>query len=168
MAKKARVCPEVPFKSVDLANPYADERLVAELAAVGLRGIGFGIETLSADSRRELTPKVDEKLLGQISRNFHRHGVEGKAYTQLGLPGQRREDVYYTHQLMLDLGFQVRATGATPFGRLSRLSVEELDALDLTLWDRKSFYEPRCGLTLREFYELIQCQSRDRKLPWAA
>lgn len=155
VAEKARRCPEVPFKSVDLLNPYADERLVAELAAVGLRGIGFGIETLCADPRRRLTPKVEEGLLEQVARNFARYGVEGKAYTQLGLPGQRREDVFYTHQLLLDLGFVPRPTGATPFFKLRSKSVAELDAMDLTRWDRKSYYDPRSGLSHGEFLQLI-------------
>lgn len=165
---KRQLAPAMPFKSVDLVNPYADERLVASLAEVGLKGIGFGIETLSAD--RKLTPKVDEQLLEQVARNFARYGVEGKAYTQLGLPGQKREDVLHTHQRMLDLGFTPRPTGATPFGRLRRMSLEELEGLDLTRWDRKSFYDPRCGLTLREFYELISCKPKKNVvvLPWAA
>lgn len=153
--EKTRRCPEVPFKSVDLLNPYSDEKLVADLAGVGLKGIGFGIETLCADPRRRLTPKVDERLLEQVARNFGRFGVEGKAYTQLGLPGQRREDVFYTHQLLLDLGFVPRPTGATPFFKLRSKSVAELDAMDLTRWDRKSYYDPRSGLSHGEFLQLI-------------
>ncbi|MEW6281456.1 MAG: radical SAM protein [Candidatus Eremiobacterota bacterium] len=153
--RKRQRCPEVPFKSVDLVNPYAEEALVAELASVGMRGIGFGIETLAADPRRRLTPKVDERLLEQVAANFHRHGVEGKAYTQVGLPGQRREDVLYTHRLLLDLGFTPRPTGATPFWKLRSKSVEELDAMDLSRWDRKSYFDPRCGLSLAEFFQLI-------------
>lgn len=155
VAAKRRRCPDVPFKSVDLLNPYADERLVAELASVGLRGIGFGIETLCADPSRRLTPKVNERLLEQVARNFTRFGVEGKAYTQLGLPGQRREDVFYTHQLLLDLGFVPRPTGATPFFKLRSKSVAELDAMDLTRWDRKSYFDPRCGLSQAEFLQMI-------------
>ncbi|HET6880578.1 MAG TPA: hypothetical protein VFI31_10510 [Pirellulales bacterium] len=31
----------------------------------------------------------------------------------------------------------------------------ELDQLDLARWDRKSFYEPACGLSRREFLHLI-------------
>ncbi len=153
--QKLRRCPDVPFKSVDLLNPYADERLVADLASVGLKGIGFGIETLCADRKRRLTPKVDERFLEQVARNFQRHRVEGKAYTQLGLPGQRREDVLYTHQLLLDLGFVPRPTGATPFFKLRSKTVQELDMMDLTRWDRKSYYDPRSGLSHGEFLRLI-------------
>ena len=54
----------IPFKAVTLVDHLADERLVASLASVGMRGIGFGIETLTVDrSRRPLTPKVHERLL---------------------------------------------------------------------------------------------------------
>lgn len=144
----------VPFKAVTLVNHLTDERLVADLASVGMRAMGFGIETLAADHRR-LTPKVQERLLKRVSGNLHRYGVEGKAYTQVGLAGQRRDDVLYTHRLLRNLGFTIRPTGSTPFQLLRSKTVAELDQIDLTRWDRKSFYNPSCGLSRREFYHLI-------------
>jgi hypothetical protein len=146
----------VPFKGVTLVNHLANEALVAELASVGMRAMGFGIETLTADKGGlSLTPKVQERLLEQVAENLQRHGVEGKAYTQVGLAGQQREDVLYTHRVLRDLGFTVRPTGATPFHLLRSKSVAELDQLDLTRWDRKSFFDPACGLSQREFFHLI-------------
>jgi hypothetical protein len=146
----------VPFKGVTLVNHLADGALVGELASVGMRAMGFGIETLTADKgRARLTPKLDERLLEQVATNLNRHAVEGKGYTQVGLAGQRREDVLYTHRVLRDLGFTVRPTGATPFHRLRSKPVAELDQLDLTLWDRKSFFDPACGLSRREFFHLI-------------
>lgn len=145
----------VPFKAVTLVNHLADERLVEELASVGMRAIGFGIETLAAPGRLSLTPKVNERKLERVARNLGRFGVEGKAYTQIGLAGQRRDDVLYTHRTLVGLGFTVRPTGATPFHRLRSVAVEDLDRLDLAAWDRKSYFEPSCGLSRREFYHLI-------------
>ena len=146
----------VPFKAVTLVNHLADETLVGELASVGLRAMGFGIETLSADKGGlNLTPKVQERLLEQVAAHLHGYGVEGKAYTQVGLAGQRREDVLYTHRVLRDLGFTVRPTGATPFHLLRSKSVAELDQLDLSRWDRKSFFDPACGLSRQEFLHLI-------------
>jgi radical SAM superfamily enzyme YgiQ (UPF0313 family) len=152
LRREARI---VPFKAVTLVNHLADEELMGDLASVGMRAIGFGIETLTAPGRLTLTPKVNERKLERVALNLHRHGVEGKAYTQVGLGGQRREDVLYTHRVLLDLGFTIRPTGATPFDRLRRLTVEQLDQLDLARWDRKSYFEPSCGLSRREFYHLI-------------
>jgi radical SAM superfamily enzyme YgiQ (UPF0313 family) len=146
----------VPFKGVTLVNHLANDALVGELASAGMRAIGFGIETLTADKGRlDLTPKVQERFLEQVAGNLNRHGVEGKAYTQVGLAGQRREDVLYTHRVLRNLGFTVRPTGATPFHLLRSKSVAELDQLDLTRWDRKSFFDPSCGLSRREFFHLI-------------
>ena len=146
----------IPFKGVSLVNHMADERMVEGLASVGMRAIGFGIETLTADrSRRSLTPKVAEPLLETVAKNLRSHRVEGKAYTQVGLRGQHREDVLYTHRVLRDLGFTVRPTGATPFHLLRSKTVAELDQLDLTQWDRKSFFDPSCGLSRREFFHLI-------------
>jgi hypothetical protein len=104
---------------------------------------------------RSLTPKVAERHLERVARNLARHGVLGKAYTQVGLPGQQRRDVIYTHRVLRDLGFMPRPTGATPFDRLRDLSAAELDSLELARWDRKSFYNPDCGLSQAEFYQLI-------------
>lgn len=74
----------VPFKGVTLVNHLANDALVGELASVGMRAMGFGIETLTADKGRlSLTPKVQERLLEKVAGNLHRHGVEGKAYTQV-------------------------------------------------------------------------------------
>ena len=73
----------VPFKGVTLVNHLANDALVGELASVGMRAMGFGIETLTADKGRlNLTPKVQERLLEHVAGILHRYGVEGKAYTQ--------------------------------------------------------------------------------------
>ena len=146
----------VPFKGVTLVNHLADNALVGELASVGMRAMGFGIETLTAGKGRpSLAPKVQERLLEQVAANLRRYGVEGKAYTQVGLAGQVSEDVLYTHRVLRNLGFTTRPTGATPFHLLWPKSVAELDQLDLVTWDRKSFFDPACGLTRREFLHLI-------------
>ena len=145
----------VAFKAVTLIRHLKDEAMVAELASVGLKAIGFGIETLTY-SGHKLTNKLPaEAELQKIARILQSNGVEGKAYTQIGLPGQRREDVLHTHARMQEFGFTVRPTGATPFQQLRQLSVEQLDALDLGKWDRKSFYNAACGLSRLEFFQLL-------------
>lgn len=152
---KGKLAPSVPFKVVDLLNPYADDKLVGELAAVGLQNVGFGIETLSWKNRGSHLSKVDWNSLHQVAKNFKRHGVLGKAYVQIGLPGQTREDVFFTYALLTDLGLRPRFTGSTPFWKLATMTVEQLDQEDLRRWDRKSYYDPRCGLSFGEFYTLI-------------
>lgn len=143
-----------PFKVVDLMNPYAEERLVAELAEVGLSNVGFGVESLTR-SGKSMNPKVDVGLLEKVAANLQRYGVSSKAYVQLGLPGQTREDIFYTLQRLLDLGLKPRPTGSTPFWKLRGMTVEDLDLLDLSQWDRKTYYEPRSGLSYAEFLRLI-------------
>lgn len=161
---KRALCPELPFKVVDLMNPYADERLVRELAEVGMRNVGFGIETLSCQSKQPLIPKVDMGLIEKVADNFRRYKVKPKAYVQIGLPGQTRADLMYTLKVLTELGIKPRFTGSTPFWKLAGMSLEELDRIDLRRWDRKSYYEPRCGLSEREFYQLITAGG----LAWAA
>lgn len=151
---KRELCPETPFKVVDLMNPYAEEALVAELASVGLKNVGFGVETLRANGRH-MIPKVEPTLLEKVAANLRRYGVSSKAYVQLGLPGQSRKDIVHTLQVLMGLGLAPRPTGSTPFWKLAKMTVEELDKTDLTKWDRKSYYEPRVGLTYREFMGLV-------------
>lgn len=160
------------FKVVDLMNPYADERLVAELAEVGMVAVGFGVETLSPTGRR-MMPKVDPSNLEKVAANLKKHGVRAKAYIQLGLPGQSREDVLYSLKFLSDLGLKPRPTGSTPFWKLAQMTVEELDAADLSHWDRKTHFEPRTGFTYGEFYSIISdpaayIKARKEAGEWAA
>lgn len=161
-----------PFKVVDLMNPYADERLVAELAEIGMIAVGFGVETLSR-SQRQMLPKVDPSLLGKVAHNLHKYGVRGKAYIQLGLPGQTREDIFYSLQVLSDLGLKPRPTGSTPFWKLAAMTVEELDSADLSHWDRKTYFDPRTGLSYGEFFSIISdptayIQAKKEAGGWAA
>lgn len=172
IALKREVCPDTPFKVVDLMNPYAEEDLVAGLASVGLKNVGFGVETLSARGRH-MIPKVEPSLLEKVAANLAKYGVSSKAYVQLGLPNQNKEDIIHTLKVLIDLGLKPRATGSTPFWKLAGMSVEELDATDLTRWDRKSYYDPRTGLTYREFLGLVHdpegfLMGDEELLRWAA
>lgn len=151
---KSELAPSTPFKVVDLMNPYAEERLVAELAGVGLKNVGFGVETLSAKGRH-MIPKMEPSLLETVARNLQKYGVTSKAYVQMGLPGQTRDDIVYTLKYLIDLGLSPRPTGSTPFWRLAKMTVEELDQTDLSRWDRKSYFEPRTGLSYREFLAIV-------------
>ncbi len=160
------------FKVVDLMNPYADERFVADLAEVGMIAVGFGVETLSPTGRR-MMPKVDPSNLEKVAANLRKCGVRGKAYIQIGLPGQSREDVLYSLKVLSDLGLKPRPTGSTPFWKLARMTVEELDAADLSHWDRKTYFEPRTGLSYGEFFSIISdpsayIKARKEAGEWAA
>ena len=146
----------IPFKIVTLQQHLEDSAMLCDLASVGLRAVGFGVETLTADKARgRLTAKVDESSLDRVKTNLARAGVQGKAYVQLGLPGQTREDVLYTREVLLRLGLKIRATGATPFQLLRGMTLKQLDDLELEAWDRKSFYREDCGLTPYEFHKLL-------------
>ena len=172
VALKRELCPQTPFKVVDLMNPYADEKLVADLASVGLKNVGFGVETLSAKGRH-MIPKVEPSLLEKVAANLKAYGVTSKAYVQMGLPGQSRDDILYTLKVLLDLGLKPRPTGSTPFWKLAKMTVEELDAADLSCWDRKTYYEPRTGLSYREFLAIVHdpvgfLMGDEELLKWAA
>jgi len=169
---KREVAPHTPFKVVDLMNPYAEEQLVAGLASVGLKNVGFGVETLSAKGRH-MIPKMEPSLLEKVAANLKKYGVSAKAYVQMGLPGQCKEDILYTLKTLMDLGLKPRPTGSTPFWKLAKMTVEELDAEDLTRWDRKSYFDPRIGLTYGEFLAIVHdpvnyLNDNEELLQWAA
>lgn len=172
IAYKAQICPDTPFKVVDLMNPYADPDLVARLAAVGLKNVGFGVETLSAKGRH-MIPKMEPSLLEKVAANLAAHGVSSKAYVQMGLPGQTREDILFTLETLMGLGLKPRPTGSTPFWKLAKMTVEELDQTDLSKWNRKSYFDPRIGLTYREFMAIVHdpvgyLNDNEELLKWAA
>ncbi len=120
-----------------------------------------------------MIPKVEPSLLENVAKNLARHGLSSKAYVQLGLPGQDRQDILFTLKVLLDLGLSPRATGSTPFWKLARMSVEELDRIDLSQWDRKSYFHPRMGLSYREFLAIVHdlkgyIKENEELLKWVA
>ena len=143
-----------PFKFVTLTTDCTDESFVAPLAAVGMTGCGVGVETLSVDGR-SLERKTRERNVVEAAAVAARCGVSLTAYVQVGLPGQRRADVFYTLRRLRELGYRLRPTGHTPFHRLAAMTVDDLDRLDLYAWDRKSFWSPESGLTRGELLTLV-------------
>jgi radical SAM superfamily enzyme YgiQ (UPF0313 family) len=144
----------IPFKFVTLTKHVTDEPFVAALAAAGMSGCGVGVETLSTDGRR-LERKTRERDVVEAAKVAKQCGVNLTAYVQVGLPGQSREDVIYTLERLRDLGYRLRPTGHTPFQRLAAMTVAQLDELDLYTWDRKSYWEPSCGLSHGELLTLV-------------
>jgi radical SAM superfamily enzyme YgiQ (UPF0313 family) len=120
-----------------------------------------------------MIPKVEPSLLEKVAANLRKYSVKAKAYIQIGLPGQNREDVLYSLKFLSDLGLKPRPTGSTPFWKLARMSVEELDAADLSHWDRKTYFEPRTGFSYGEFFSIISdpsayIKARKEAGEWAA
>ena len=53
------------------------------------------------------------------------------------------------------------------------MSLEELDAEDLTHWDRKTYFEPRSGFSFGEFHHILHdaasfLRSQPKGAEWAA
>ena len=151
-----------PFKFVTLLKHVADASFVAPLVEAGAVGCGVGVETLTRGPRRLrlLQKHTGEAVVDAASRTAREHGFKLTAYLQVGLPGQSRDDIRYTIEHLRDRDFTLRPTGHTPFQRLGRLSSTELDALDLYSWDRKSFWEPGCGLTRGELLSVVASPER--------
>jgi hypothetical protein len=117
--------------------------------------LSFGVETLSA-SVPHSGPKADARALRRLGELFLQHGIKGKSYVMIGMPGQTRHDVFFTVYFLRDCGFTVRPTGYTPFHLLRGLTPDQLDTVDLQLFDRKTYDMGSAGLSRREFFTLLE------------
>ena len=131
-----------------------DEVLLNAMGEAGCRGVNIGVESLSINGVR-LSNKTDLAKLEELSGWLQSCGIHSKAYIMVGMPRQTINDVTYTIDVLQGLGYAVRPTGYTPFQKLSALSVQEIDEINLDEWDRKSFFSEDAGMSYREFHELL-------------
>ncbi len=130
-----------------------DEELLLAMRRAGCETICFGVESLQITTGNG--PKASYGDIRGLARALRKHQIIGRAYIMIGYPGQSRQDAFFTLQALRDEGLVVRPTGYTPFHQLLHLSVDELEATDLRAYDRRTYYDPQCGLTREEFYRCI-------------
>ncbi|TVP62922.1 MAG: radical SAM protein [Nodularia sp. (in: Bacteria)] len=131
-----------------------DEDCIKAMAEAGCKGINIGVESLSKN-KTQLTNKVAVAQLENLSKLLDKYQIHSKAYIMIGMPNQSQEDFFFTIKILEELNYSIRPTGYTPFQKLSKLSTEELDQIDLEKWDRKSLFHEEVGFSFREFHEIL-------------
>lgn len=126
------------FKWTCCTHPATLTRdLVRNMADAGCLRIGIGIENMRDAS--SAGPKASLQHMQRIAQWIDEAGIACKAYIMAGMPGQTERDLLYTYLKVLALKWIPRVSTYTPFHELTHLSVETLDQMDLSLYDRKSF-----------------------------
>lgn len=128
-------------------------RLLQAMAAAGCVRVGVGVETLPQPGAPPL--KADLPQIRTLARWGQAASVALKAYIMAGLPGQTEADLLRTYLTCRDLGYIVRVSTYTPFHRLTRLTLAELDAMDLSELDRKSYCDPDAAVPMGTVLRLV-------------
>lgn len=95
----------VPFTCNTCAELLSD-RAVRLLRRAGCRGVAMGVEVGSADRRREeLNKKTPDETYLRAADRLHAQGIRLMSLNMIGLPGERREDLWS----LVDLNVRMRS-----------------------------------------------------------
>jgi radical SAM superfamily enzyme YgiQ (UPF0313 family) len=114
-----------------------DPSLIHIMAGAGCIRIGLGVETLSF--MKERGPKATIRKLAKVVSWLDEGGIAAKAYIMAGYPGQTELDLLHTYLTCQELNLVPRVSTYTPFQELERLSLRDLERIDLSTYDRKCF-----------------------------
>lgn len=154
-----QLCKEIVSQNIEIKwrvtarLDETDEELIFNMARAGCESIMVGVENLSCETHKG--PKADLKKLENFSKILKKNNVSGKAYIMLGIPGQTKEDIYFTIRKLHELQLVIRPTGYTPFYRLINMPLNELLKEDLGRYDKKTFFSELNDLTKVEFYKFL-------------
>lgn len=111
--------------------------ILRNIKEAGCLRIGIGVESINY--RDQNGAKVAEKSLVQISDWMKELKLQCKTYIMANYPGQTEIDLLYTYRVCQDLHFIPRVSTYTPFELLEKMTVSQLDKIDLSKYDRKSY-----------------------------
>jgi radical SAM superfamily enzyme YgiQ (UPF0313 family) len=80
-----------------------DEEVLAWMRKAGCIQISYGVESGSPEIRRRLNKRINEQQIRKAFRLTQRYGIMARAYFIYGCPGETRETIQETLDLMLDI-----------------------------------------------------------------
>lgn len=101
--------------------------------------IAVGVETIFKEKIRTLKGTV-EKLL-EVHKDCNDYNVRLKCLLMVGMPYQCEEDVHFAIKLLKQNKINFRFTSYTPLHKLIGLSVDDLDVMNLSNFDRRTYYD---------------------------
>ena len=114
-----------------------DDDLTAAMSTAGCYEVAVGVESLFQDTRTTLKGS-EQRLLRTIAACKAKR-INIKCLLMAGLPRQKPEDLAYTIQVLRNAKVEFRFTLYTPLQELSKMTVDELDRVDLGRYDRRTF-----------------------------
>lgn len=117
-----------------------DEQILLALSKSGCYEVAVGAETLFIDSSNSL--KGTKNKLLEVIKMGNELGVNIKCLLMAGIPGQTIEDIKFTINTLINIHADFRYSLYTPLQDLSDKSIAELDNIDISTYDRRTFTSP--------------------------
>lgn len=93
----------IPFKSLNRADLLLRGRTIPALARAGARIVWIGAESGSQKILDAMDKGTTVEQIYEATRRLHEHGVQVAFFLQFGYPGETREDIELTLQMVRDL-----------------------------------------------------------------
>ncbi|MBK9125256.1 MAG: radical SAM protein [Chloroflexi bacterium] len=163
----------IPFKSLNRVDLLLRGRTIPALARAGAKIVWVGAESGSQKILDAMDKGTQVTQIYEATKQLHAHGVKVAFFLQFGYPGETREDVEATLQMVRDLmpddiGISVSyPLPGTPFYERVKLELGEranwVDSEDLAMLYRGPF----TTAFYRHLHTVVHKEYRARKT-WAA
>lgn len=163
----------IPFKSLNRVDLLLRGRTIPALARAGAKIVWVGAESGAQHILDAMQKGTQVEQIYEAARQLHAHGIQVAFFLQFGYPGETREDVQKTIQMVRDLlpddiGISVSyPLPGTPFYERVKLELGEranwVDSEDLAMLYRGTFSTE----FYRQLHTVIHKDYRSRKT-WAA
>jgi radical SAM superfamily enzyme YgiQ (UPF0313 family) len=140
----------IRWRGVTTTRTLQNEEIVRMSAQSGCRELAIGIEHVSAERMTSVKSTVAE--IDRAAALSARHGITLKGLVMIGYPGQTEQDIELLETLANGWGIVLRYTGYTPLHNLRKRSREELLAMNLEKFDRRTYYDAAATAISPDFF----------------
>ncbi|MEQ8673533.1 MAG: radical SAM protein [Aggregatilineales bacterium] len=159
----------IPFKSLNRADLLLRGKTIPALARAGAQIVWIGAESGSQKILDAMDKGTQVEQIYEATRKMHEHGIKVAFFLQFGYPGETREDIEKTLQMVRDLmpddiGISVSyPLPGTPFHERVKLELGDranwVDSEDLAM-----LYEgPFATQFYRQLHTIVHKDYRSRK-----
>lgn len=159
----------IPFKSLNRADLLLRGKTIPALARAGAQIVWIGAESGSQKILDAMDKGTQVEQIYEATRKMHEHGIKVAFFLQFGYPGETREDIEKTLQMVRDLmpddiGISVSyPLPGTPFHERVKLELGEranwVDSEDLAMLYEGPFATP----FYRQLHTIVHKDYRSRK-----
>ena len=128
-----------------------NEVLIEKMAEAGCEKISVGIETAEIDELISLNRNYNTNVIIQGIKMLNKYNITYKALIMIGVPGQTKESILKTLNLLSNYNIIVRPTAYTPFYEMKAT----MDAEEISRFDKRTYYNSKVGISYANFLRLI-------------
>ena len=93
---------QVSFDVLSRADLMNDE-MASDMKAMGVRRVYFGMESGSDSVLKRMSKRLTAEQSVQAAATVRRHGLEFLSWIMLGYPGETKEDIYLTRDMLVKI-----------------------------------------------------------------